>query len=381
MLADEIQTAIATVVRDLIASDHWRRYEGPNARKLPERLARLVSQDHVQLASSGTAALEIVLRAIGVEGREVMLSAYDYPGNFWAIERAGGRPVLVDVARDSWRLDLSSLASAYQPSCTALIVSHLHGQMQAMGELVNWCESRGVWLIEDVCQPPGATQSGRSLGSFGDAAILSFGGGKLISCGRGGAWATSDAGLAQRARIMAGAGSGPYGISELQAAVVLAQLDWLNAVNDACRDYFMRLQQELETLGVSNWRFLPGEEPANAFYQAGWLLNLKEDNAAEAVDARDLLIAKLRNGEAKGTEEVSAAAFAGEPFYDHGGLPFGMGFPGFHRRSERRCRKAGELPHASSVAERTLVLHHSIALQSRWPVERLAQWIATCTAR
>ncbi len=95
MLLNEIKDSIRRTVTELLATDGWRRYEGTHTQELTQRLSGIVGQSTVQLASSGTAALEIILRAAGIKaGDEVLLSAYDYPGNFWAIEHRSAPSVV-----------------------------------------------------------------------------------------------------------------------------------------------------------------------------------------------------------------------------------------------------------------------------------------------
>ncbi len=190
-----------------------------------------------------------MLRACRLQpGDEVLLSAYDYPGNFTAVENCGGRPALVDVGPKSWNLSFESLAETYTPACKALIVSHLHGQLQDMPALQAWCRERNLFLIQDACQAIGATIADDPLGKWADATILSFGGSKTLSAGRGGAWCASDNSLAQHARVAAGVGSGAYEMSELQAAMILAQLPFLDRITAHCRTYFETQRRSLSCI-------------------------------------------------------------------------------------------------------------------------------------
>jgi len=364
MLVKEIASSVQEAVADVIACGHWQHYNGPNTKSLAAQMAGRVGQRQVQLTSSGTAALEIVLRAAGIgAGDEVLLSCYDYPGNFWAIERVGARPVLVDTAADSWRIDRESLEMAYQPSCKALIASHLHGELQKVDELRAWCDHRKLLLLEDVCQSLGAYWQGSPVGSYGHAAILSFGGGKLLSCGRGGAWATSDETLAIKARVAGGAGSGPYALSEIQATTVLAQLPWLDEINSSCRDFFEALDRQLK-VDKCDWTFVPQSAlDSTAFYQCGWQLNERVTN-----EDRQMLLTALHRTPHENEDAILE-------------LPFGVGFPGFHRRSSRRCRISQSLSQATAAANRTLVLHHRAVLRQQWTPEQLANWITSCIAR
>ncbi|MDX1927668.1 MAG: aminotransferase class V-fold PLP-dependent enzyme [Pirellulaceae bacterium] len=364
MLVKEIAESVQAAATKVIASGDWQRYEGQNSQRLESDVANRVGQREIQLTCSGTAALEIALRAAGIGvGDEVLISGYDYPGNFWAIERVGARPVLVDTAPSSWRIDLASLKQAFQPSCKALIASHLHGELQKIDELKEWCEHHKILLIEDACQALGASFRGSPIGSYGHFAILSFGGGKLLSCGRGGAWATSDETLAIKARVASGAGSGPYAMSELQAAIVQAQFPWLDTINARCREFFAALDRQLNIEGCE-WTFVPENDlGSTAFYQCGWQIN---EQCIE--EERGALLKALRS-----------ISHHNEP--QERELPFGVGFPGFHRRSTRRCRISDSLSHAAAAANCTLVLHHRVVLQQRWDPQELAKWITTCITK
>jgi len=357
--------AVQAAIENTIRCGDWNRYEGKNSQSLALLLAERVEQPFVQLTSSGTAALEIILRAAGLGAAdEVILSSYDYPGNFWAIERAGARPVLIDTEPSSWRVNQQSLNEVFQPSCKALVVSHLHGQLQHMSQLLDWCNARKILLIEDACQALGASFQSKPVGSYGHAAIFSFGGGKLLSCGRGGAWATSNEALAVKARVAAGAGSGPYAISELQAAATHAQWPWLDAINARCRAFFRELDLALQAT-YQTWHFLAGDcLQHTAFYQCGWLL------PSMAEQQRHAFIAALRGLPLAGNDSQTI-----HERIEKLPLPFGVGFPGFHRRSRKRCRTDTSLANAIDSAERTLVLHHSVVLQQQWSASEIVSWI------
>lgn len=356
MLANQIREAVRTQLSELSTSGGFSKYTGKYTEALAASLQRLASQEYCLLASSGTAALELILRAAGVgAGDEVLLSAYDYPGNFWAIERTGARPVLVDVVADGWRIDDQQLANAIDQSsrCKALVVSHLHGQLQDMVKLKQICDHREIALIEDACQAIGSSMGGTPLGTHADAVVVSFGGGKLLSAGRGGAVMTSQDQLAQRARLAAGAGSGPYALSELQAAVVTAQLPFLSALDGQCRQFFGQVADTLQSWSANRELKLviPWYDQLSdtSFYQAGFLLPPIQANP----DLGSVLVDRLTG--------VS--------------VPSGTGFSGFQRRSARRCGRPFPLVNSQQVAERTWVLHHSVAVQGGIDAKELAQLI------
>src|SRR5437868_1114776 len=86
----------------------------------------------------------------------------------------GGGPVRVDVAPGNWNLDVTGLEAVLGPATRAVIVSHLHGGLVPMRELMEVCLSRGIVVIEDAAQAPGARVQGRLAGTWGDVAVISF---------------------------------------------------------------------------------------------------------------------------------------------------------------------------------------------------------------
>ena len=155
------------------------------------------------------------------------------------------RPILADIDRTNWCLDPNSFARSITPSTRAVIVSHLHGGIADMEAIVETARSYGIKVIEDICQCPGAKRNGRCLGTWGDVCALSFGGSKLLSAGRGGAIATQDEANWQRAKIYCERGNDAYPLSELQAAVLLPQLEALSQHGEMRRNRFLQLANRL----------------------------------------------------------------------------------------------------------------------------------------
>ncbi|MDA7951500.1 MAG: aminotransferase class V-fold PLP-dependent enzyme, partial [Pirellulaceae bacterium] len=160
----------------------WGKYEGENCSELIEAIGQAFLADFVYLCCSGTFAAELALRALNLEpGDEVILAAYDFPGNFRAIEAVGATPVLVDLAEGHWYLDPKEVEKAVSPRTKGLFVSHLYGDLAPMDEILQITVDKGVAVIEDCCQVPGTKWDGKPIGSFGDLAILSFGGSKPLT--------------------------------------------------------------------------------------------------------------------------------------------------------------------------------------------------------
>lgn len=353
-LAQRIKESVSVALQELASQEGYASYLGPNYDRLIAELSSLCGQNHCLLSSSGTSALELALRGAGIgKDDEVLLSAYDYPGNFWAIERIGARPVLVDVSPGSWNLDLGQLEHELaNGDIKAVVASHLHGLKQDMQAIRGLCESSEVFLVEDNCQAFGIGKDGAASDASGDACILSFGGGKLVSCGRGGAVLCRDEKLAQKMKIAAGAGSGPNTMSELQCAVVCSQLHHLSELSQLVRAYFWRWAETIraDQVGYRDIGIPWLSHPAAGVYQAGILTPQAEAESTNS-DALERLSSALQEK----------------------GIRAGQGFSGFHRRSKRRCRVSGNLVNCPQVVAGTFVFHHSVAMQERISANELAR--------
>jgi perosamine synthetase len=334
-VADEaIREAMQSAYRD----GSWGRYHGGHVARLEQRLAEMHQVAHVLTCGSGTFAVELALRALKVgPGHEVVMAAYDYSGNFLSVHAVGARPVLVDVDADNWNFAPENLAAAFGPATRAVLVSHLHGGLVPMREIMAMAERQGVAVIEDAAQAPGARVQGRTAGSWGDIGILSFGGSKLLTAGRGGALLTRHASVAQRARLWLQRGNHLCPLSELQAAVLLPQLDRLAERNARRLRAVQLLTEQLRDVpGLSPFRNRILEDSEPAYYKLGFQLDTERFGLE-----RQRFVAALRAE----------------------GIAVDEGFRALHvGRSPSRWRSPGPLPQAERAHEGTLVLHHPILL-------------------
>lgn len=348
---DEVRLALEAAYAD----GSWGRYEGPHCGRLADLLSQMHCTEHVMLCSSGTIAVEIALRGLGIGADdEVILAGYDFSGNFRCIEAIGARPVLVDIDPATWCLDIEQVEEAIGESTSAIIVSHLHGGLADMRRLCELARQRGLAVVEDACQVPGATVQGKVAGTHGDVGVLSFGGSKLLTAGRGGAIVTHRADVHQRAKIFSQRGNQAFPLSELQAAVLPPQIEKLEKRNDQRHNSVDRLLQ-----GCANLNALyPLEnhviDSQTAYYKLPWLY----DESQCGNRSREEFIATVRAE----------------------GVAIDAGFRGFTRRSAARCRKVGSLEHSSKAAEATLLLHHPVLLKSDETIDRVATALIKVTA-
>jgi len=346
--------AIRAALDAAYADGSWGRYHGPHCERLRELLTALCGVKHAWLCSSGTIAVELALRGLKIgPGDEVILAAYDFPGNFRAIETVGAHPVLVDLAAGTWTIDAEQVARAATNETKAVIVSHLHGSLADMPRLRQIADERGLGIVEDACQTPGATVAGKPAGAWGDCGVFSFGGSKLLTAGRGGAIVANRDDVLQRIKIFCERGNDAFPLSELQAAVLAPQIPQLRAANEqrlnavrqllaACRDVNGLLPLHVPT----------DNQNVSAFYKLPWLLTANQDacDSPEFEQVRSRLIAALQAE----------------------GVAIDAGFRGFARRTNQRCRMVGDLPHARRAAASTVILHHPVLLEPLETIGRVA---------
>ncbi len=328
-------------------SGDWGRYHGPHSAQLISVLSQSLQLPHVQLCASGTAAVELALRGCPVRpGDEVILSAYDFKANFTNVLLLGAIPVLVDCRADNAQLDVRRVEGAITDKTRAIIASHLQGALVDMPALREIADRRGIAVIEDACQAPGAIVSGRPAGNWGDVATLSFGGSKLVTAGRGGAVLTSRPEIAQRIRLYTQRGNEAYPLSEMQSALLLPQWNSLDADNAA------------RSQVVADLRDLPGLVPLSVaiFSETGRPVSEKMATNHPAYYKLGFWYDPAVFGGLP--RERFCQAMRAE------GISIDPGFAGLHQIHARsRFRASGELTQASRACTGVVMLHHPLLLE------------------
>ncbi|GDY11469.1 aminotransferase DegT [Planctomycetota bacterium] len=228
-LLENVDDRIERVLR------HGQYIMGPEVAELEDRLRTMVGRRHAIGVSSGTHALEIVLRALGVgPGDQVITTPFTWIATAEVIPLVGATPVFVDIRADTFCLDEAKLAAAITPRTKAIIPVSLYGQLPAMERISEIAGA--IPVIEDAAQSLGATRHGRPSGAWGVAGCTSFFPSKpLGGYGDGGAILCDDDELARRCRAIRTHGGerrhhhdlvGLNGrLDTLQAAILLAKLD------------------------------------------------------------------------------------------------------------------------------------------------------------
>jgi perosamine synthetase len=331
-------SSVLEILKSSWDSGSWGHYHGGHIRRLSERVSQMLGVEDVIPCASGTVAIELALRGLKIgPGDEVILSAYDFKGNFQNILTVGAVPVLVDVNERDFQFCTADLVASVTPRTKAILVSHLHGGMVDMPTVMEFAQERGLPVIEDSCQMPGAIIGGRPAGTLGDVGVWSFGGSKLLTAGRGGLLYTNQAEIAQRIHLYSHRGNEAYPLSELQAAVLEPQLEVLAQRNLIRADNVRRLRELLLTISGLH----PFTESLTESQPGYYKLGLQFEPAQWGGLTRDRFAQAMRAE----------------------GIALDAGFRGLHRiHSARRFRTASRLQEADRADEQVLTLHHPILL-------------------
>jgi len=258
------------------------------ALEFEKKLCDITKSRYSHLCSSGTAALSTAIAACGIgAGDEVIIPGFTFVATFEAILSAGAIPVFGEID-ETLCLNPDRLEKVITSKTKAVIPVHMCGAMARIDEIKDVCEKKGVILLEDACQSLGATYQGKAIGTFGLAGCFSFDAVKTVTCGEGGGIITDTRDVYEKADQFADHGhdhlGGPdrgaddhpiigtnYRISELNAAVGLAQLKKLDQILDIQRKNKRAIKDAMADLPEVSFRYIPDAKGDSATFLSFFL--------------------------------------------------------------------------------------------------------------
>lgn len=242
---------------------NWVSSAGPYVDRLEAAFAKYCGTKFAVTTASGATALELMLRAGGVEpGDEVILPAFTMVATANAVNAIGAKVVFVDSDLSTWNMDLKRVVEAIGPKTRAILAMHTYGHPVDMDALREIAHNNSIALFEDAAEAHGATVRGRRVGSTSDAAAFSFYGNKILTTGEGGIVTTDDPVIAEAAHeLRSHSFSGDrhfwhrrrasnFRMSNLQAALGIAQLERI--------DEFLERRRQLAQLYRDLLADIPG---------------------------------------------------------------------------------------------------------------------------
>jgi perosamine synthetase len=187
----------ASIARDLVLSADAT---GAAVERLETEASRWLGARYGVCVPQARIGIYLTLKALIEPGQNVILSPYTIYDVVNMVIAAGGRPVFADIERETCNISVESIKGLIDGETGAVLVTHLHGLACAIEDIRDLCLARGIPLIEDASQAFGARVAGKRVGTFGTAAVFSFGMAKNVNAFYGGLVVTDDRELAQRVR-------------------------------------------------------------------------------------------------------------------------------------------------------------------------------------
>ena len=310
---------------------------GDRVPQFEDAFRRYLGVRHAVAVSSGTAGLQLAVRALGLaEGDEVITTPFTFIATASVLCPEGLRPVFCDIDPETLNIDPERVAACITPRTRALMVVHIFGLAADMAPLEATARAHGLRVVEDACEALGATYAGRKAGTFGESGVFGFYPNKQITTAEGGIIATDDDALAARFRSLRNHGRGGkpmhfeevgfnFRLNEFAAALGKAQLDRIEDILAARR---ARVAWYREVLGdIDDLSCMPGEPHRSPF-----IFYVRAGSRA----LRDLIARRL------GAEGIESAVYFPPLHLERAFAPLG------HR--------PGDFPVSEDAADRLLAL-------------------------
>lgn len=259
---------------DDIFERRWLSNDGPLVQEFEERVAAHLGVKHCVAMCNGTIALEIAIRALGLEG-EVIVPAYTFVATAHALQWQGITPVFADIDPATHALDPAAVRKMITPRTSGIIGVHLWGRGAPVDALQEIADEHGLKLMFDAAHAFSCTHGGRKIGGFGACEVLSFHATKFFNSFEGGAVVTDDDELARTMRLMRNFGfsgldkvdyPGTNGkMIEIAAAMGLVNLESVDDVIAANRANYDAYREALA--GIPGVRLLAYDEAERNNYQ------------------------------------------------------------------------------------------------------------------
>ncbi len=272
----------------------WISSEGPFVKEFENKFAAYVGKKYGTAVSSGTAALEVAMGAIGLKpDDEVIMPTFTIMSCAVAVVSYGGIPVFIDAQPDTWNMDVSQIEKKITKRTKAIMAVHIYGHPTDMTPLVKLAKKHQLLIIEDAAEAIGAEYKDKKCGSFGDISCFSFYPNKTITTGEGGMLLTNSKKFKERADMLRNLGfmdskryhheeiARNYRMTNIQAALGVAQLKNIKKLIAIKRRHGALYNKLLAN--ISNLQ-LPVEKPyaKNIYWMYGVVIDRKTGFTGES---------------------------------------------------------------------------------------------------
>ena len=238
-------------------NDQWNKY----IIKFEETFAKYIGVKHAIATSSCTGAMHLALQRMGIgPGDEVIIPDITWVATASVVTYVGAKPIFVDIEKDTWCIDPESIKKSINSKTKAIMPVHLYGHPANMNEIQDIAQEKNLLVLEDAAPSLGAEYNGQKTGSFGHASAFSFQGAKIATSGEGGIFLTNDSSLYENVSKLGDHGRSltkplwndeigyKYKMSNIQAALGLAQLERIDELVDKKRKIFKWYSERLDSI-------------------------------------------------------------------------------------------------------------------------------------
>ena len=226
-----------------VLKNGWISSDGPEVKKFESEFSKFIGRKYSVAVSSGTAALEIAIKALGIKKNdEVLIPNFTIISNALAVVKQQAKPVLVDCNLENWNIDINQLENKINKKTKAIIITHIYSFANDMDKILKICRKNNIFVIEDAAEVIGLKYKDKKCGSFGDISTFSFYANKQITTGEGGMISVNKFDLYNKCKSLRNLCFGKlnrfnhedigwnYRMTNIQAALGLSQIKNINKI-------------------------------------------------------------------------------------------------------------------------------------------------------
>lgn len=288
---------------------NWVAPLGPNVNAFEKEMAEYTGCGHAAALSSGTAAIHLALKLLGIkQGDVVFVSDLTFSASCNPIVYENGSPVFIDAEPDTWNMSPEALERAFRkyPAPKAVICVHLYGTPAKLNRIMEICEEHHVPLIEDAAESLGSTYQGKYTGTFGKYGIYSFNGNKIITTSGGGMFVSAEEEAAKKVTFYATQSRDParhyqhseigynYRMSNVTAGIGRGQLLHLEEHKRRKKEIYRKYQEAFADIKEITMNPLNPEGDANCWLSCMTIREGCEVTPDRVMDALDGINAESR---------------------------------------------------------------------------------------
>lgn len=288
---------------------NWVAPLGPNVNAFEKEIAEYTGCGHAAALSSGTAAIHLALKLLGIkQGDVVFVSDLTFSASCNPIVYENGSPVFIDAEPDTWNMSPEALERAFEkyPAPKAVICVHLYGTPARLNKIMEICEEHHVPLIEDAAESLGSTYQGKYTGTFGKYGIYSFNGNKIITTSGGGMFVSAEEEAAKKVTFYATQSRDParhyqhseigynYRMSNVTAGIGRGQLLHLEEHKRKKKEIYRQYQEAFADIREITMNPLNPEGDANCWLSCMTIGKGCEVTPDRVMDALDEINAESR---------------------------------------------------------------------------------------